>query len=64
MEVININMTETNAKVKYKPLGIKLETYGRLNEKKARREIVLGKPISFDEMINKLMDTDDKHAKD
>lgn len=60
MEVININMTEEKQKVKYKPLGIKLETYRKLNEKKARREIVLGKPISFDELINELM----KDAKD
>jgi hypothetical protein len=49
-------MTEDKPKVKYKPLGIKLETYRKLNEKKAKREIVLGKPISFDILINELMD--------
>lgn len=48
-------MVEDKPKVKYKPLGIKLATYTKLNEKKAKREIALGKPISFDELINELM---------
>ena len=49
-------MPEVKSKVKYKPLGIKVETYRKLNEKKARREIDLGKPISFDELINELLE--------
>jgi hypothetical protein len=48
-------MTEEKPKVKYKPLGIKVETYTKLNEKKAKREIELGKPISFDQLISELM---------
>jgi len=48
-------MAEDKPKVKYKPLGIKLETYRKLNERKAKREIEIGKPMSFDELINEML---------
>ena len=49
-------MSDDKTKVKYKPLGIKFETYRKLNEKKGNREIEIGRPMSFDELINELLE--------
>ena len=49
-------MTEEKIVAKYKPLGIKVETYNRLNKRKNDLSTELGRNVSFDEIINELID--------
>ena len=43
------------ANAKYKPLGIKEDTYAKLLKKKNELSNQKGKPVSFDETISELL---------
>lgn len=49
-------MLKEDKTVKYKTIALKGKTYRRLNERKAHEEIAAGRPISFDELQNILLD--------